>query len=547
MRRAFGLLASTLLVAAAVAACGTGGTGGNSNTQTNTGTSPPNCVSPPTACDSLNAPCCSGVCNAGSCVAICKGPGESCGSGLECCTGICDGTGKCSVSTCKQTGASCGSGGDCCSTLCSSGTCQSVPVVGGATCKTIGESCASAGDCCSQNCFKASGAATGACARAYTCQANGDLCALDSDCCGNTCVKDATTGVGRCTDPSGGCIQDGNPCALTGGKCCTGLCRDMGSGAAVCVPATGCRVAGDWCTETADCCGGSTTANVQCASNLDLRCDNGQACNPPGATCGAPVLPGGGHISASQDCCDGKKAVCKLDSSGIPRCFGGGSTTCPTGYDPTNPACCIQPGDACEFRDQCCNYLPCVLATPTATKKTCAQVSTCKPLGATCSGLADPSCCTGTSCLASEGGYACQTSGPSCKTNGVACTGASQCCSGICSGGLCASCEANGAACTSGSQCCSQISDGATSKCAQPLACQQLGAACVSAQDCCAGLGCVIPSGALSGTCQSGSTCAGTGQTCSAASPCCQGLQCYRQGTYNPCDGTTACACALTP
>ena len=35
----------------------------------------------------------------------------------------------------------------------------------------------------------------------------------------------------------------------------------------------------------------------------------------------------GGKINASQDCCDGMKDVCKLDSSGIPRCFGGKSGT----------------------------------------------------------------------------------------------------------------------------------------------------------------------------------------------------------------------------
>jgi hypothetical protein len=40
---------------------------------------------------------------------------------------------------------------------------------------------------------------------------------------------------------------------------------------------------------------------------------------------GAKVLRDGGSVNASQNCCEGMKDVCKLDSSGIPRCFGGGS------------------------------------------------------------------------------------------------------------------------------------------------------------------------------------------------------------------------------
>jgi hypothetical protein len=392
--------------------------------------------------------------------------------------------------------------------------------VGGLVCKTLGESCATAADCCSQNCYAAPGASTGSCVAASTCHANGDLCAADADCCGHTCTRDPATGVARCVDPSGGCIQDGNPCALTGGRCCTGLCRDLGSGAAVCVSATGCRVTGDWCTDTADCCGGSTTAAVTCDPQRGMRCDNGQACNPPGATCGAPVLPGGGHIPASQDCCDGKKDVCKLDSSGIPRCFGGGSTTCPTGYDPVNPQCCIPAGQACEFRDQCCDYLPCVRATPEATQKTCAAISTCKPVGATCSGSGDATCCNGTSCLPSGSGYACQEpAGPVCRANGAACTTSADCCSAIC--------------------------DGTTHVCVEPLACQPLAGPCQSSQDCCTGLTCTIPAGALDGTCTQSNTCPGVGQACSPGTACCPGLSCKQTGTYVTCDGTTPCSCVV--
>ena len=71
------------------------------------------------------------------------------------------------------------------------------------------------------------------------------------------------------------------------------------------------------------------------------------------------MLPDGGKINAPQNCCDGLKEVCKLDSSGIPRCFGGGSATCPTGFTGVAP-CCIATGLACQFSSQCCGGTPCV-------------------------------------------------------------------------------------------------------------------------------------------------------------------------------------------
>ncbi|HVI75312.1 MAG TPA: hypothetical protein VM683_10060, partial [Anaeromyxobacteraceae bacterium] len=116
---------------------------------------------------------------------------------------------------------------------------------------------------------------------------------------------------------------------------------------------------GDYCDSTASCCGGSpdqinTSGYGVACDPVKHDCTNGQACNPPGNICGAL------GSNASQNCCDGKKTVCKLDSSGIARCFGGCpnnncSTTCPTGYDGANPQCCIEPGQVCQFSDQCCN------------------------------------------------------------------------------------------------------------------------------------------------------------------------------------------------
>ena len=143
---------------------------------------------------------------------------------------------------------------------------------------------------------------------------------------------------------------------------------------------------GDYCDRTEACCGGSPdaihggtnpygvfcdTAGVQKSppandpsTKDDYTCTNGQACNPPGNICG-----GSGATNASQNCCDGKKTVCKPDANSIYRCFGGcpGNVcpaNCPTGYDANTPGCCIPPGtgadSVCQFRDQCCNFAPCV-------------------------------------------------------------------------------------------------------------------------------------------------------------------------------------------
>src|SRR5262249_16992853 len=102
------------------------------------------------------------------------------------------------------------------------------------------------------------------------------------------------------------------------------------------------------------------------------------------------------------------KDVCKLDVSGIPRCFGGcmGGNCggmCPTGYDPNNPNCCIQVGQACQFRDQCCNLAPCVPAP--AGGFVCATPAMCVVAGGVCTVGAPPGpmgCCGGTQCLGSS-------------------------------------------------------------------------------------------------------------------------------------------------
>jgi hypothetical protein len=236
-------------------------------------------------------------------------------------------------------------------------------------------------------------------------------------------------------------------------------------------------------------------------------------------------LPDGGivQVNASTNCCNGGPgnglAVCKLDSSGIPRCFGGYSPQCPTGYTGA-PGCCIAPGDTCQFSDQCCNGQRCL---PADGGLRCG-VASCRRLGDTCTTQAD--CCEGTFCI--QG----------------ACRPFEEGDAGVVDGGTDAGtlCRANREACQFSVECCSQICTNGT--CSPSVVCQPVGAVCTSSADCCSGNACVIPGGSTTGTCQPNS-CVGPGQTCSVGgTPCCAGLGCYTP-LLTPCGATGPCTCTV--
>ncbi|HEX8823723.1 MAG TPA: hypothetical protein VF794_27625 [Archangium sp.] len=516
------------------------------------------CVVAGAQCDrQQGAACCTGVCGVdGVCPQsnnLCGSSGVACSVGTECCSNVCN-AGKCSVTQCVDVGASCSTAEQCCTKTCTNGTCADLPDTSD-TCKVLGQSCSNADNCCSQNCQN------GLCARAYICNANGDICTRDGECCGNACTA-TDGGVGRCETITGGggggCTQDGNPC--TGGSgCCSRTCVDLGYGTTVCQPVGGCKLTGNYCTNNGICCGSIEPSNVTCDEG---RCDNGTSCNGTGNICGEGKLPDGGvlKINASQNCCDGQKAVCKVDSSGVPRCFGGGGVAgCPDGYDRNDANCCIKGGNSCQFTDQCCNGTLCLPDLSGALK--CQAPSgggttsdggtsgpTCSPVGTRCDTDAGSPCCAGTECRAtSELTKACQsiynppppppadggtggttdagtggttdagTGGGTCSANDATCSLASQCCSGICTSG----------------------------KCAAPAVCQSQSGLCTTNADCCSGLRCDVPLGSNVGTCEPGSTCSSSGQACSATTGCCSGLSC-RNSAGGACDGTTACTCRVT-
>ncbi len=487
--------------------------------------------------DCSSQPCCVGACNADNVCEQgqvgCAGAGEGCTDNLDCCTNRCGANGTCSAQQCVDNGAACTGNNDCCTGNCSGGTCAPIP--GGGSCKVQGQSCGSGGECCSTNCQG------GTCAPAYTCRAGGDLCYGDGDCCSNLCSKNDGS-AGFCRTPSGGCIQDGLPCS-SGTNCCTRVCSDPGTGVKVCLPASGCRMTGNSCTDAQACCGGGSNPNgsVQCDKEVATddygRCDNGQACNPVGNICGAVFnLPDGGTftVNASQNCCNGKKESCKLDSSGIPRCFGGGSTECPQGYTGEAP-CCIEEGQVCQFKDQCCDGNPCVPDNGGVLRCT---KSTCIPLGNACT-PGTGTCCSGDCLPAGEFGHACQLPGTGGGTDGgTAGDGGMTSDAGTTDGG---GCKPNGQMCSQSAECCSGTCENGT--CQTPSACQGTGDVCTSTADCCTGNSCVVPAGSSSGTCQP-STCAGPGQGCTGAGSCCAGLSCLKAGQNAACDGTTACICS---
>ena len=475
-----------------------------------------------------NSTCCSnGTCLAGLCRApmFCSQTGVACSSPSECCSSRCA-NGTCASQQCTATGQTCAAGTDCCSGLCN-GTCQAVP---GGTCKVLGDSCGGNGECCSSLCRG------GVCQRAYSCQPNGDICRSNAECCGQRCAASGDGGVGRCLfitgGGGGGCLQEGNPCS-GGSGCCSRTCFDPGTGASVCLPAGGCRLTGTWCTNNDQCCGGGVNPNgrVECTSG---RCDNGQACNGVGNICGRARLTDGGSvmINASMNCCGGDDA-CKLDRSGIPRCFGGPpGGACPSGYTGQAP-CCIATGDVCQFRDQCCNGQLCLPGADGGVLR-CQGVS-CASSGATCQ--SDANCCAGTSCILNV----CRPPLP--MVDGGTATDAGS--SGGTDGGMMAIdagslCRANGAGCQFSVQCCSQQCNGGV--CGPAVTCSPLGGTCGANADCCSGSTCSIPAGQQTGTC-SASTCVSQGQTCTAGGQsCCSGLGCL-DPNFLPCSGMGSCTC----
>jgi hypothetical protein len=280
------------------------------------------------------------------------------------------------------------------------------------------------------------------------CKQNDQQCAQDADCCGGLCTNHL------CAQPvvaASSCTAGvaGDVCTDCNG-CCSRLCESYEpTGARVCQPTPGCRVVGDLCYQSTDCCGGDPNnslpgaGNVQCVrQNMNDPvgiCRNSQGCEPEGDICHFQNLPTCGNPAARNDCCGspGNSGVCRLDSLGVPRCYGLGTSCRNPGQTCSNPldccagepcvpnaagqlvchtAPCVGPNLACTQTADCCNGATCNLA-PGSTYGTCGAGGTCLLQGQACSVTTAPCCANSGTCTDLASGNACgmaQTSGCAC-------------------------------------------------------------------------------------------------------------------------------------
>jgi hypothetical protein len=377
-----------------------------------------NCTAYGGTCTSGSS-CCSGICDAtaGTCassIATCAPATAACMGNTDCCSGACI-NGHCGGQQCLTIGATCPVAGNaCCSGNCTGGTCQ--PISTGSACTTANNTCTSNTQCCSGLC-----GSNGRCALASSyCIQTGDICYHADDCCGGICTAPngqvGPTNPGVCSQPSSGAVNctgvDGSICAGGScGSCCSRLCAPYGpTGVNICQPARGCRVEGDLCRSSTDCCGGPGSGvlgdgEVICSNTVNGGdvgvCmtpgpDGGGTCDPEGDVCHYNGSDYTCSISSARaDCCgpqNPKFTACVLDPFGVPRC---NAYTGPSGDAGVG---CVNANGACATATDCCNGNPCVAGPSGAL--TCSSNS-CQAAGQTCTTNAD--CCPGLPCIAKPG------------------------------------------------------------------------------------------------------------------------------------------------
>ncbi|MBN2197319.1 MAG: hypothetical protein JW751_31240, partial [Polyangiaceae bacterium] len=357
----------------------------------------------------------------------CATAGNPCDDGGDCCSGLCGDDGMCvrASSFCVQNGDICRSAAECCSAACDLGangvgTCAPIEI-GSANCDGLeGMLCDGCNGCCSRVCAPDRVTGVLVCQPARGCHVMGDLCRRDADCCGADgtdlpgagnvhCRKDSPDDpVGICRSPTG-CNPQGNVChyqdyvcsnSSSRNNCCgatgeSGRCERNAAGELVCggtgflcqpdaeegdecesclldpfgVPrcnALGeCRVVGETCATSADCCD-----QMPCVPDEDgvLRCgaticvDAGGTCTVDADCCtGIPCLR---PIGSVQGVCGGESPPTG-GSGGAPPAAGGtagapagGTAGSPTGGGPATggvPTECALYGQLCEEDADCCN------------------------------------------------------------------------------------------------------------------------------------------------------------------------------------------------
>jgi hypothetical protein len=426
----------------------------------------------------------------------CVSNGDVCDTSGVCCSSSCDPYAHVCTSAggmCAESGMPCNVPTDCCGLDCRGGVC------GTAVCASIGQPCAAGPECCTANC------ANGACEPIVPggCLTLGNTCTDSSECCslncqGGVCARAFTCGsLGDiCYVALDCCTAVCNiPDGLTAGTC--GIINSTGAG--------GCMVAGQACTDGTNCCSrvcaptalGGQVCQVTSGCRLE-----GEMCRQDSDCCGAPGsgLPGDGNSS------------CVLDPATNPAV---GRCRNPTGCDPNGNVC----GLDANARHDCC---ACDRHKIDCCKRDLNGVPRC--VGA------DEAC---------PDGYTGER--PCCVEPGAQCSFSLECCDHV----PCVPDALGVLRCLNAGS-----NDGG------PV-CIETGGVCTATSDCCAGLMCIIPPGALAGTCGTppsngdggAGTCSLYGQACSTDQPCCEGgPPCLSVLGNAPCAaGATDCTCQYPP
>jgi hypothetical protein len=185
----------------------------------------------------------------GTCAALCRNDGTSCGDNGECCNGLCS-EGVCTT-PCGEVGSTCGSNGQCCSGVCEGGTCIT-------PCTEDGAACADNDDCCNGDCHD------GTCGA--SCGSNGNSCETGDDCCSGICTDTSKTCASDCTiggELHGPDCDEELDCCEGYGECIIRLCYS-GDGIT-------CAQLGEYCNLDDElnaifCCFGNVCENNVCVA-----------------------------------------------------------------------------------------------------------------------------------------------------------------------------------------------------------------------------------------------------------------------------------------
>lgn len=440
----------------------------------------------------------------------CGTPGSPCEQGSDCCSGLC-----------APAAASLGDGGN-------GGSPGSTPMVcvrSSSECLTAGFACSSNLDCCNGNC------ANGHCSES-ACIEDNQPCSADGEaCCSGECVD------GVCADINGdrSCKVSGNSCE-SDGECCSKLCLDGKCFA----KSSYCIQSGDVCTEDTDCCEGvcdksfgSTygycrrpTVTSDCNANELLA---GEVCdNDCKKCCSRSCAPNhlGVFVCQLSGGCRPSGEICTKDTD----CCGGSALEGLPGNMSNQPAKCVKQnpddvfgqcrkGGGCTPRGDTCKY---DLTEGTACgDPSSSKPSNCCPLGDTIHGECSLDALLVPRCGADD----------ACRQPGETCASSADCCD---------------------QHPCVPDEEGVL-RCGSNECIEDSGSCTVDA-DCCVGTLCVIPPGAVTGTCTtvdppdgsggspgsggssssggapgsggSGNDCVPYGQTCQESSDCCNSLPC---------------------